>query len=535
LNVAKVITRLSPSAMTGSFAKILVTWLLLSNVRHRCSQLLNTSLFSGRVLCCYAVIIEVRIVNFITESSTRPNNIEEGIAAVKRNRVLSFAALLPLPVLALSAHTARAAGFSIDFQGARAVGMATAGSADAADASTIFYNPAGLSYLDQNEVIAGGQFFLLKDQFKNTDSTILDGALTTPGTNGHNAIPPVAMPWLFASFRLTPELTAGFGIFSPFGLSTNYGSDFVGRYQNLLTSLIDIDLNPVISYRPLPWLTLAGGVDVQYVHVRLTQAIDFGSACVAALGASTCSSGFGLLPGRSDGYVDNRGDSVGYGFNVGAVVEPVSGTRLGIAYRSGIDLHFGDARQSFTVYPAARTFLDAAGTPLAFTGSRVTTTLQLPARLAFGLKETLLERLDLLLDATFTWWGSFQNTSITSHNPATGASLVIREGYKDAWLFAAGLEYRIDPQFSLRTGVAYDQTPIPPSAVQGALPDRDRVYLSVGASYQLTRGASIDIGYSHLFAVSSVPINRTTSTGDTLDGQFNIGGDIFAAQLRVRY
>ena len=454
---------------------------------------------------------------------------------MERNGLAALATLLSFSTLALSTTPAHAAGFGIDFKSARSVGLATAGSASASDASTIFYNAAGLGFLDHNEIIAGGQFLLLQDQFHNGASTILGGALPTPGTNGQNAIPPSAIPWFYASYRLTPELTVGLGLYSPFGLLTNYGSDFVGRYQNLVSSLTAINFNPTISYRPVPWLSLGAGLDVQYVNVRLTQAIDFGSICTASLGLPTCSSAFGLSPGLSDGYVDNHGESFGFGFNVGALVEPAPGTRLGIAYRSSIVHHFGDASQTFGVNTGARDFLTAAGTPFALTGSSTSTTLPLPARLSFGVKQTLMERLDLLLDATLTFWNIFQSTSINAQNLVTGASAVIQQNYKNAWRFAAGLEYTLDEQWSLRSGVAYDRTPIPLYAVQAALPDRDRVYLSVGASYKVTPGWSVDFGYSHLFLVSNVPINRTTSTGDTLSGSFSLSGDVFAAQLKLRY
>ena len=142
--------------------------------------------------------------------------------------------------------------------------------------------------------------------------------------------------------------------------------------------------------------------------------------------------------------------------------------------------------------------------------------------------------LDLLLDATMTFWNVFDRTLVTAQNQVTGASAVIEQGYRNAWRLAAGLEWSLDKRWQLRTGVASDQTPIPKSAVQAALPDTDRVYLSGGSSFEFGSGWVGDLGYCHVFYVDNVPINHSTS-GNTLKGVFSSGGDIIAAQVRLRY
>lgn len=453
---------------------------------------------------------------------------------VGRTSFLFLATLFGLSIWPL--QRGHAAGFAIDYESAIGIGLATAGSALAADASTIFYNPAGLGFLKQNEFLVGGQFLSLTQRFQNGNSTILGGALPTPGTNGGNAAPLALVPWIYASRHLTPELSAGVGIFSPFGLETDWGSTFYGRYQNELSSLTVIDVNPTLAYRPVKWLSVAAGPDVEYAQLKLTQAIDLGSACAGVLGLPTCGSAFNLAPGLSDGQGETHGDGWGFGFTVAALFEPLPSTRIGISYRSRIDLRFGHAQQNFSVSPGARAFLTLAGTPEALTGSPASTTLELPARLTFGLKHSLTEEVDLLMDVTLTFWDVFNSTSITAENSVTGASIVIPQGYRNAWRYAGGIQYRPDKIWTLRAGVAYDQTPIPAAMVMAAVPDRDRIYTSIGASYQPRNSRwNVDVAYSHLFAIGPVPINRTTSSGDTLNGQFRFAGDVFAAQFRYRY
>jgi long-chain fatty acid transport protein len=447
-----------------------------------------------------------------------------------------IASLLSVVLISIPASPSLAAGFGLDFEGAREVGTATAGGASAADASTIFYNPAGMVYLQQNEVLAGGQLLLLHDQFHDAGSTILGGAVPTPGTNGSDAIPTTFVPWLFASYRINPDLSIGMGLFSPFGLRTDYGPFWKGRYQNEVTAITAVDLNPSIAYRPLPWLSIGGGLDIQYVNVRLTNAVDLGSACTAELGAAFCAAGFRLQPGGSDVGADFSGGSFGVGFNLGLLVEPAPGTRIGLAYRSGFDQHFSRIQEAFSTTANERIFLAAGGTPLALTGSDATADLRLPGRISLALKQTLTDRLDLLLDATLTLWSALQSTTITASDTVTGVTTVIPLNYHNAWRIAGGLEYRLTERWNLRSGVGYDQTPIPAWALQASLPDRDRMYLGVGASFKASESFSVDVGYTHVFYVGgNVPINRTSSTGDTIVGNFDVGGNVFAAQIKLQY
>ena len=436
----------------------------------------------------------------------------------------------------LPASDAEAAGFGLDYQGARELGTATAGGAAAQDATTIFYNVAGLNYLERDQLVGGGQLFFLHDRFSNDGSTILGGALATPGGNGGDAIPFTAIPWVYGSHRLSDEVVVGAGLFAPFGLKTEYQSDFVGRYQNLRSALEVLDLEPALAWRPKPWLSLGAGFDVQYSNVNLTQALDFGSLCVAQLGAGTCSSAFGLSPGSNDGRAHIAASDFAFGYNLGVIFEPLQGSRLGFAYRSEVDHHYNSASERFDVPANARTFLDAAGLGAALTGSQAYTDLPLPARASFSLAQSLPADLTFLADATMTRWGVLRQTVITANDPTTGANVVIPQHYQNANRYAVGVNWAPrEEAYELRAGLAYDQTPIPTAFVQAALPDRNRVYITFGGSYRITNDVSFDVGLALTQYLGPVPINRTTVNGDQLRGSFNVGGEILAAELKIEF
>jgi long-chain fatty acid transport protein len=429
-----------------------------------------------------------------------------------------------------------AAGFALDFEGARALGNATAGSASAVDATTIFYNPAGMLGIARPELVGGGQLFLFHDRFSNDGSTILAGALPTPGTNGDDAIPVTVIPWMFGVHSIANDLAVGVGLFAPFGLRTDYGNDFVGRYQNQRTAITVLNFNPAIAWAPMPQVWLGAGATIEYVHAQLIQAIDFGSACVVALGAATCDNAFGLAPGRSDGSIENRGNDVAFGYSAGILLEVAPQTRIGASYRSRIDHHFGSLTQAIYVPPGARAFLIAGGLPpTALTGGTATTDVPLPSRLVLGARQMFADDFDLFVDATLTSWGVFRTTVITPNDPSTGAGAVIAQNYKDAWRFAIGGNYRASDRWEFRGGIAYDQTPIAAEFVQAALPDRDRTYFTVGTSYRFDDAWSADLGYAHVRYAGRVPIDRTNATGNTLRGSFDVGGDILGAQVKYRF
>ncbi|HZQ60028.1 MAG TPA: outer membrane protein transport protein [Casimicrobiaceae bacterium] len=428
------------------------------------------------------------------------------------------------------------AGFAIDFIGARSIGAATADGAAAADAATLFTNPAGLAYLDADQWIVGSDVFLFRDRFSDSGSTILGGALPTPGTNGADAIPTTAVPWIFGSHRINDRLAIGLGITAPFGLKTDYGNDFVGRYQNVLSSITVLDVNPAIAYRAAEWITLGAGVSAQYASARLTQAIDFGTICLAALAPATCAGAFGLVPGRSDGYTSLDAHDVAIGFNAGVMMEPRKETRLGISFRSSVHHHFDDAQQRFDVPAGARALLAAGGTPDALTGGSASTSLTLPARMSFAWREELTRKVRLFASATRTLWHVFDNTVVTPHDPATGAAVSIEQGYRDAWRFAVAADYALSDRWTPRGGIAYDETPIPARLTQAALPDRDRTYLTTGLSYTDPSSKWLwDVGYSYVRYAGRIPINRAGLTGDTLRGTFDVGGHVVAAQIVRRY
>ena len=259
-------------------------------------------------------------------------------------RSLAALAWSLVTVLVVSAPpAAHAAGFLLFEQSGRALGSAYAGEgAIAADASTIFYNPAGLTLLDGTQIATSGFLVWTHFFFENRGSHLneaLGGAPLTGG-NGGNAGNAQPLSTFFISHRLTDRISLGLGVSTPFGLQTGWPRGWVGRYNARFSQLQTFNFNPSLAVRVTDWLSLGGGANAEYVNATLTNNLDLGRSArswVATRRASRrplCDARSACQPQKVDGYVSLKGNSWAAGYNFGALFSPTSSTRIGLTYRS---------------------------------------------------------------------------------------------------------------------------------------------------------------------------------------------------------
>jgi long-chain fatty acid transport protein len=261
-------------------------------------------------------------------------------------------------MMLLFTGSAMGSGFAIIEQSASAAGYAYAGAAAAAqDASTIFFNPAGMALQSGNELQIGAHYIIPKAEFKNQGSTTV---LTTSlsGSNGGDGGDAALVPNLFYMHEVSPKWKAGIGITAPYGLVTEYDDGWVGRYYALRSELATLNINPSVAYKINDQWSLGAGVSFQRAEAELTKAIDWGTAAVIAAGAPSS------ISQNLDGTAKIEGDDWGVGANVGLIFEPLGGTRFGLHYRSKID-HTLEGDATFDTPPAAA--------PLAAFSGRVNT------------------------------------------------------------------------------------------------------------------------------------------------------------------
>ncbi|MDT8465660.1 outer membrane protein transport protein [Alcaligenes nematophilus] len=429
------------------------------------------------------------------------------------------ALLIPLG-MSMGMGQAHAAGFNLLEQNASGLGNAYAGSAAIGDnASTIYFNPAGMTLLPETNFSAG--FNAIKPTFKfsdkgSTDPLALTGGASRPATGGSggDAGKVAAVPNIYLSHQLSPKWWVGLGIGVPFGLTTEYDEGWVGRYHSEKFAIETINVNPSVAYKVNDQLSF--GVGVNWLHIdadyRLATPVGYHPA---------------LGPLDMDTRVKMKGDA--WGWNAGLLYQITPSTRLGVSYRSQIKITAdGDTKLRNRNVPA--------GIPAPNINWDAEATIKLPDTAIVSLVHDLNSRWQLLADVSWTGWSSIPRLTIENSGPgAKDSGLELK--FKDAWRVALGANYHYNEQWTFKGGIAWDQSPVRDKNYRPtALPDSDRYWVSLGAQYRASKNATWDIGYTHLFLKNTDMNNNTDLKGRGLTrGTYKNSGDILGVQFSYRF
>ena len=426
-----------------------------------------------------------------------------------------------------STDAVQASGFQLKEQSASKQGNAFAGAgASGDDASIMFFNPAGIALFDKPQAVAGVALVnpnAYLDIDAATDGT--GGAMT--GGEGGNAASPAMVPNAYLVAPVNERVNVGLAINVPFGLRTSYDDGWAGRYHAITSDLETVSVAGVASLKISDKLSIGGGPYVTYAHARLTNAIDFGTLCVGSLGLGTCSA-LGALPQRADGKVDVAGDDWSMGATAGLLYEPVKGTRIGLSWRSQTKVNVrGEA--DFDV-PDSAGALTSGG---AFTDSDISGSVTLPETVGVSVHHDVTDEFAVMGDVVWTAWSRFDELRFSFDNPAQPDS-VTPENWNDTFFVALGAIWRPTETWTLRTGVAYDQTPVDDEYRTPRIPDKDRYWISLGADYQVDERWKISAGYTHIF-VDKSSLDQSSPTAGTLRGEYSGSIDILTLGATLRF
>ena len=393
------------------------------------------------------------------------------------------------------ASLASGAGFTILEQSVSGIGNAFAGgSAAAEDASTMFYNPAGMTYVSQAEVQGGVHYLELKAKFKNDGTTTLATNTATTGGNADGGFQ-TPVPNFYFLQPLTRSLTAGLSVNTPFGLSTDFGKEWVGRYMACRSKILTVDISPNIAWKATDKLSLGLGIDCDYVDANLSNAIDLNGDGTPAY----------------DGFSNLKADDKAVGYHLGAIYQFTPSTRVGISYRSQIRTHL-EGTADFTLPSSLPGALAAA--QYVFVDQKVGAQLTLPQSASISVFHNLNDKVDLMADITWTDWSSFKYLDIKFDNALTEsvAGKAIYENWQDTFRYSIGASYKLTNKLKLRAGTCYDSNAVRSSYYRSPrIPDASRVWLATGLGWQVTERSSLDFAYVHIF-VSDPDIDNSIHT-----------------------
>ncbi len=414
-----------------------------------------------------------------------------------------------LAATALTPLTVHAAGFSLLEQSGSGIGTAFSGAAASADdASVMFFNPAGLSLLQSPQATVAAHAINLETKFHDRDSTLpLAGLGQLPaGSTRDNAGDLIPLANAYLALPLNQRLVFGLAVNTPFGLKTDYDDPWVGRFQGIKSELRTVNVNPALSWKLNDTVAVGVGANFQRADATLTNAVMLGPA----------------TEGRASIDVDDNA----WGWNAGVLFTLPSATRIGASYRS--ELKYG--------LEGDTTVTTITGLPIAAASGATRVDITFPDSAELSVAQPISDRLEIRGDLMWMNWSKID--TITATNTGTGLPRdVLHFGFDDTYRVALGADYKLNEQWRLRVGTAWDESPVKDAVRTVRLPDSDRYWATLGARWQPTDNMTLDAGYAHLFvkdadiAITRPQIGAPASFASTVLGSYDSSVDIVSLQL----
>lgn len=401
-------------------------------------------------------------------------------------------------------------GFALNEQSARLTGQAFAGRAsDADNASTLVANPAGMSFLKRAEASIGFSFVDAKSDIGNVSSTV--GPFPVSGTNDGDMIPFTTIPFGYYVQPIDDKLAVGFGVYAPFGLATEHEDNFQGRYFATVSDIQVVTFQPTVSYKLNNNLSVGLGITYNRFDGKLEKA---------------------TFTGGTDLRATVKGDDDAWGYNIGAIYEFNPGTRVGITYYSKVKYTL-DGHTDISNIPSPLSALLG-------TSARLDASLDVetPDRIDIGVTHSLTPQLTLHGQIARTNWKTLDEIRVENDTAISSLATSVEPlDWDSAMLYALGLSYKFNPQWTLRGGIALDEQPIPNETRSVRLPAGDRKIFSIGSTWSPMQNLDVDVSYMYI-KENDATVNQQTTTGGLpvmYSAKFENEINIFALQGTYRF
>lgn len=406
-----------------------------------------------------------------------------------------------IAILLLSSTFIFGSGFSIYEQGSKSMAMAGAFTAQANDVTAVFFNPAGITSLQGWNIALGTTIIMPQASF--TGPTAKDPRLYN--TAKKEVFTP---PYFYATYKINDKLAAGFGFFVPFGLGSDWGKDWPGKYLATKSEVQTFFFNPVIAYKVLDNLSVAVGFDYAIGSVTLEKVVNY--------------------PVRNiDVYSKLDASGSATGWNVGIQYKPLKPLTLGFSYRSNLLMKFkdGDATFEYPAFDASDAEQVALNAELKafFPNTKGSSEIELPTFMNVGIAYDFTSQLTAEFDYFQIGWNSYDELVVKFDDPVGGQTETTSERkYENSASYRLGMEYRVNEQLALRAGFMRDSKAVPDERVEPSLPEGDRNIYNIGFGYKMS-GFTIDFAYMLLLQED----REITQSVDNFNGKYESIGHLY--------
>lgn len=397
-------------------------------------------------------------------------------------------------------------GFAIYTQGASPLGQAAATIAHNDDPSAVFYNPALINKLNGTQIQAGSTMILINREFES------DATGKTFKTKNGAFFPST----FYITHKFNDKLSAGLGVFTPFGLGTDWGNDWEGRFITTSAEITTFDINPVVSYRIMPNVAVAAGIDFVILDTTLKKQLNLPR----------------LLLDANEGSQKFKGDSTGVGYNLGLLVDLTKDVSLGASYRSQVQVDI-DGKATFGLPNPALSAI--------FPDTKGDAHLKLPDRFHAGISYKGFD--PLTLEVAYRWegWSSFKELKVNLDQQVLGSSVAITpKRWKDTSAVIVGAKYQLNESMALLAGYLYSKNPVPDETFEPSLPDADWQLFSIGTGIR-RKQLKVDLAYSFMKLESRDKRSNEIDAGllltgeDRANGTYNTNVHMVAASLTYAF
>ncbi len=363
-------------------------------------------------------------------------------------------------IIGLVVMSALGGGFQLNEHGARAMAQGGAWAARAYDGSAIFFNPAGLASQRGMHVYLGTTLIAPSATFYGP----------TPGTTKNEMVSQVFTPInVYGTYELSEGLVVGLGIYNPYGLGSEWEAGWSGSLITEKVDLMTFYISPTVAYQVTDEISVGVGVNIVYGSAKLSRQVD-------------------VVGVRSQLGIEANG--IGYGFNVGAMIKPMSDLSIGLTYRAPVKV-----KPSGTATFDPSSIVVNGSTVRNLPAGDVETELELPATAFVGVAYKLMDNLEIEADYQYIGWSSYKELAFTFK--ADGSTSVSPKNYEDTYILRAGAEYTMG-DLQIRAGYLFDNNPVPDKYVEPLLPDADRNGFNIGIGYKLSEALTLDVSYLYL-------------------------------------
>lgn len=436
-----------------------------------------------------------------------------------------------------SVQPALASGYHFGTQSVTAQSTANAAAAEAVDASTIFYNPAGLAKLENSEITAAANIVMPHIEYSGAEAAYRRTGTAVGGeTSGTITKKATFAPHLYGAYK-AGDVTVGLGVYVPFASATDYSGQSVLRHHLNRLGLTSIAVEPVVAYKFNDKHSVGAGLIAQHSSAELRKYADWdASGTVSALASRQASQAAGRpvnvdATGHADGHAEVKGKDWGFGYQFAWLWDINDRVRVGANYRSKVKHKlkgsadwYADGDYVKPVYAARIGVSVAAGGSGYVPHEKAEVEIVTPESLSLHGMYKATDRFNLFGDVTWTRHSRFNKADLVfgnTKNVVNGQSnrTTITPNWRNTYKIALGGSYQYSEPLQLRAGIAFDQSPVKSAEDRlNTMPDANRMWFSVGARYAYKKRHVFDTALSYVHIHSS-RFNAPRAVGTDVDSK----------------